>query len=86
MKVVVQEVEGEGLESLMGKRITLMCSNYFYTGVLAGVNTTCVKLTDPAIVYDTGSWSKEKYEIEEALPTTIYVQTAAIEAFGELNA
>jgi hypothetical protein len=86
LKKIIQEVAGEGLESLLGERVTLMCSNYFYTGKLVGVNTTCVLLDDAAIVYDTGDWSNSSYSDEQKLPTSLYVQTAAIEAFGVLNA
>lgn len=40
MKVMqeVVEVSGEGLEALMGKKVTLFCANYFYSGKLVGVN------------------------------------------------
>ena len=48
------EVTDEGLEGLLGKRVTLLCMNYFYTGTLTGVNDKCVQLTSPKIVYETG--------------------------------
>lgn len=86
MKRLVEEVQGEGLESLLGERVTLLCINYFYTGKLVGVNETCVLLENPAIVYETGEWTDGKYRDEQALPGTLYVQTAAIESFGALNA
>jgi hypothetical protein len=38
MKMIVTEVENEGLEALMGKRVTLFCGVYIYTGKLVGVN------------------------------------------------
>ena len=56
MKKLV-EVSDEGLEGLIGERVTLLCVNYFYTGDLVGVNDTCVLLENPAIVYETGDWS-----------------------------
>lgn len=37
MKKLIQEVEGEGLIALLGKRVTLFCMNYIYTGDLVGV-------------------------------------------------
>ena len=81
--VSVTEVEGAGLESLLGERVLLMCANYFYTGKLVGVNESCVELEDPAIVYQTGEWSANAYSDEQKLHTkTFYVSTAAIEAFG----
>ena len=84
--VQVSEVEGEGLVALLGKKVTLLCMNYFYTGILEGVNTTCVQLKDPSIVYETGSWNTPEYKDVQSLNVeSIYVQTAAIEAFGELK-
>ena len=81
MKKIV-EVSDEGLEGLMGETVTLMCMNYFYTGKLVGVNDTCVKLDDPKIVYETGEWSSKDWKDAQSLPGAIYVQVAAIEAFG----
>ena len=46
--VEVTEVQGEGLEKLMGERVTLFCANYVYTGKLIGVNASCVLLKTPA--------------------------------------
>jgi hypothetical protein len=81
--VTVTEVEGEGLDSLLGERVLLMCANYFYTGKLIGVNIEYVKLEDPAIVYETGEWSKKSYTNEQKLHSKLfYVRTAAIESFG----
>lgn len=88
MKVLqeVVEVSGEGLESLIGKKVTLFCANYFYTGKLVGVNQTCVKLADAAIVYETGSFTDKNYKDEQPLGAKeFYVQTAAIESFGVLK-
>lgn len=79
------EVNDEGLEGLMGETVTLFCVNYFYTGKLVGVNDTCVKLDDPSIVYETGSWSNSSWSNAEKLPNSIYVQTQAIESFGVMK-
>ena len=76
------EVDGEGLESFMGERITLFCMNYIYTGKLVGVNATRVKLEEPAIVYETGAFNEKGWKDAQALPHTLYVQIGAIEAFG----
>lgn len=83
MKRLVEEVEGEGLDALLGEQVLLMCSNYFYTGKLVGVNDTFVRLDDPAIVYETGAFSEKGYRDSQKLHTkTFYVQRAAIESFG----
>jgi hypothetical protein len=85
MKKIVQEVSGEGLEKLLGERITLFCANYIYTGILSGVNETCVLLTDAAIVYETGPFSDKKWKDAQTLPECWYVQISAIESFGKLK-
>lgn len=88
MKKLVEtiEVEGEGLEGLLGKKITLFCANYFYTGKLIGVNKSCVLLEDPAIVYETGDFSNKEYTNCQPLHVKVwYVQNEAIESFGELK-
>jgi hypothetical protein len=85
VKVLVQEVENEGLASLLGKRITLFCGVYIYTGDLVGVNETCVKLSNPAIVYETGELTLGLWKDAQKLPKDWYVSTQAIESFGELK-
>ncbi len=82
----VVEVSKEGLESLLGKKVTLFCANYFYTGTLIGVNSTCVKLKDPSIIYETGSFENKEYQDIQSLRTQYwYVQLNAIESFGILK-
>ena len=80
--VNVTEVDGEGLIGLMGEVVTLFCMNYIYTGKLTGLNETCVCLESPKIVYETGAFSEKNWKDAQALPNKLYVQTAAIEAFG----
>ena len=81
----VVEVSGEGLESFLGQRITLFCMNYIYTGKLVGVNSSCVKLADPAIVYETGELNNKTWKDAQSLPHEWYVQIGAIESFGLLK-
>jgi len=83
MKKIIQvtEVAGEGLESLLEQRVTLFCLNYIYTGTLEGVNETCVKLRDAAIVYETGAFTDAKWKDAQSLPNAVYVQMTAIESF-----
>ena len=85
MKKLIEEVSGEGLESLMGERVTLFCMNYFYTGKLIGVNDTCVLLTEAAIVYETGNLTDSYGKDAQNLPNDWYVQIASIESFGLLK-
>ncbi len=85
MKVLIEQIDGEGLVSLLGQTVTLFCMNYIYTGKLVGVNTTCVKLADAEIVYETGPLSTKDWKDAQALPSFWYVQTAAMESFGLLK-
>lgn len=81
--VTVTEVAGEGLMALIGKKVILLCQNYFYTGTLVGVNKEDVLLENPSIVYETGQWSAKSWTDAQALPTNLYVRTQAIEAYME---
>jgi len=82
MKVLIEQVEGNGMESLMGKQVTLFCMNYIYTGKLIGVDTTCVLLSDPKIVYETGAFIEKNWKDAQAVCPELYIQIAAIESFG----
>lgn len=81
--VEVTEVSGEGLEALLGQKVVLLCLNYFYTGILEGVNSDCVLLADPSIVYETGEWSAKTWKDAQRLHVDkLYVQRGAIESFA----
>lgn len=83
MRKIVEEVETEGLEKMLGERVLLLCTNYFYHGTLKGVNETCVLLEDASIVYETGEWSDKEYKDVQKLPAKQwYVRIASIESFG----
>ena len=86
-KVVVQEAtiteeENEGLIALLGQTVTFFCAVYIYTGKLVGVNKTCIKLENPHIVYETGSFSNKEWKDAQKLPNELYLQVAMVEAFG----
>ncbi len=85
MKKIIEDVSGEGLVKLLGERVTLFCLNYIYTGLLAGVNDTCVLLTEPAIVYETGAFTDAKWKDAQPLPHELYVMLACIESFGRVK-
>ena len=86
MKKIIETDESEGLESLLGETVTLICMSYFYTGKLVGVNDTCVKLKDPYMIYETGAWNKADWEDAQKLPKEfLYVSIPAIESFGVMK-
>jgi hypothetical protein len=85
MKKLIEEVNGEGFDKLIGERITVFCMNYIYTGKLSGVNDTCILLTDPAIVYETGAFDEKGWKDAQGLPNDLYVQLSAVESFGVIK-
>lgn len=83
MKKLVEEIENEGLDALLGEQVLLFGMNYIYAGKLIGVNETFVKLADPKIVYETGAWFSAGYKDAQSLHIKEwYVQRAAVESFG----
>lgn len=78
------EISG-GLSALVGKRVTLFCVNYIYTGKLTGINDSIVILSDPAIVFETGPLGTKKWKDAQNLPKDWYVQRSSIESFGVLK-
>ena len=85
MKRIIETTEAEGLEAILGERVTFYCLNYIYTGRLEGVNDSYVKLEDAAIVYETGSFSEKAWKDAQPLPHDWYIQIAAIESYGILK-
>lgn len=85
MRKIVEEVQGEGLQKLLGERVTLFCANYIYTGKLMGVNESCVLLSDAAIVYETGELCSKEWSDAQNLPHDWYIQISAIESFGVMK-
>jgi len=83
MKKIIESIESDGLEKLLGENVLLMCGNYFYTGILIGVNADCVLLRDPEVVYETGAWSDKNYKDSQKMHVPEwYVRIDAIESFG----
>jgi hypothetical protein len=84
MKKLITEVENEGLMSLMGKRVFVVASSYFYEGVLTGVNNECVLLEDAYFVFESGDFTGNKIDLAEKIQSgKIYVQKNMIESFFE---
>lgn len=82
--VTVTEVDGEGLESFLGKKVLIIAQSYFYSGILTGINSTCVLLEEALFVLETGDFAKSGYDYAEKVPGgKCYVQKSSIEAFFE---
>lgn len=83
MKKVIVQSTNEGLESLMGEKVTLMCTRYTYTGVLTGIDDNFVMLDEPYIVYETGAFDKKEWADAQKLPKKQwYVMLHSVESFG----
>jgi len=82
MKILVKEVENEGLSSFLGKSVTLWCGVYIYTGTLVGLNDTCCKLQNARVVYETGPLTDKVWKDTQSLPSDWYVMLQSIESFG----
>ncbi len=82
MKKLIEDVNEDGLELLLGERVTFFCMNYFYVGKLIGVNDKYVLLEEPSIIYETGSFNENLWKDAQPLPNNIYVMLSCVEAFG----
>ena len=80
----VVEVEGQGLESLIGEYVQLWGLNYIYAGKLVGVNESNVLLEDCHVVYETGDFTAKKFKWAEKLPDDLWrVQRGHFESYGK---
>ncbi len=83
MKRIVETTSNDGLEALLGEKVTLFCTRYIYTGQLAGINKDFCLLEDPSIVYETGEFTKSEWADAQKLPKKEwYIMLHAIESFG----
>jgi len=82
----VVEVKDEGFHALMGTNVEIFCGVYIYAGKLVGVNSTCVKLENPHLVYETGGFLDKKYKDAQSMGRKYhYIATTFIESFGECH-
>ena len=85
MKKIVHEISGEGLESLLGEKVTIWCECYIYAGVLTGVNYDDILLENASVVYETGELCTPGFKDAQPLPGKWYVRTAKIESYGVMS-
>lgn len=83
MKRIIETTSNEGLEALLGEKVTLYCTRYIYTGKLAGVNSNFCLLEDPYIVYETGAFDNKEWADAQKLPKKEwFIMLHSIESFG----
>lgn len=85
MKRLIEEVSGEGLEGLLGARVTFFCVNYIYEGKLVGVNDQYVRLDDAGIVYETGPLNEKKWGDRQPVSNPLYIMLRSVEAYTVLK-
>ena len=73
------------MKELIGKRVTIFCAVYIYTGKLVDVTDKYVKLEAASIVYETGGFDEPDWRDAQRLPNNWYVATNIIESFGILK-
>ena len=83
--VSITEVEGQGLEALLGEKVTFFCLNYIYHGKLIGVNTSDVLIENAYIVYETGAFNEKGFKDAQLVAKEFRLRTATIEAYGVLS-
>ena len=82
----LENISAEGLESLIGQTVVFFCAVYIYVGKLIGINTTCVKLENTHIIYETGAFTDKNWKDAQKFPTKYhYIQTNLIESFGVIK-
>lgn len=79
--VEVQEVENEGLVSLLGETVEICCCRYIYHGKLVGINDIDLKLEKASIIYDTGSHTDSTYSDKQSLGRDVYIMLGGIEHY-----
>jgi len=81
----VTEVAGQGLEALLGEKVTIFSLNYIYHGILAGVSETDVLLEDAKIVYETGDFKEKGFKDSQFIAKEWRLRTSCIESYGVLE-
>ena len=81
MKRTVETDDG-GFDAVLSMKICLFCGVYIYTGTLAGVDADHLELTDPQIVYETGSLTEDDWTDAQSLPSPWRVMRQSIESWG----
>lgn len=69
-----------GLSEYLGKRITLFCSNYIYTGALVALDKSWAKIENAAIVFETGAFTDKTWKEAQALPHPVYLRLSSVES------
>ena len=79
-------LEEDGYSELIGENITVFCCRYIYYGKLIAEGEGFIKLENPSIVYETGSFSKDNFETIQSMNTkTFCINKDSVESFGIID-
>lgn len=82
VEVPVFEQGPGGFEELFGETVVIWAGVYIYSGVLSGVNTDDILLTDALVVYETGTLVGATFKDAQPVPGgKLWLRKAAIEAY-----
>ena len=82
MKRIVESDEVSGFDAMLGEKIVVICGIYIYAGVLSGVNSDHIELSDAKIVYETGEWTDGAWKDAQSLLSPYRVMLQGIESWG----
>ena len=82
MKRIVESDEVSGFDAMLGEKIVVICGIYIYTGVLSGVNSDHIELSDAKIVYETGELTAGAWKDAQSLLSPYRVMLQGIESWG----
>ena len=82
MKRIVESDEVSGFDAMLGEKIVVICGIYIYAGVLSGVNSDHIELSDAKIVYETGEWMAGAWKDAQSLLSPYRVMLQGIESWG----
>ena len=81
MRRLIEVVESSNFEATLGENVFITCCRFFYAGELTGVNDTCIELTNPEIVYETGHWREKGWKNSEKIAKKVVIMLASIESW-----
>lgn len=78
--------EESGYSQLIGETITVYTCRYIYHGKLIEEGEDYIKLLNPAIIYETGSYEDKNFADKQSLHTETWnIAKQSVESFGILN-
>lgn len=72
-------------QELIGHKVIVFAANYIYYGTLQSIERDVIWLGEPAILYETGPFTDEKWKDMQKLPVLEQmIERSAIESLGRV--